>query len=980
MLLLKRMRQRAIVFAALVVVVGLVSGLSIGILGYLGSSAADGVRSQLAQRSGADVALELSLTSEPDIAAQDARVKTLLGRVFTNGDRMIPLDVTRTTVSTNPVPLSTGVKAFAASIPDLEANAELVSGSWPAADDEASVQADAAEALGLTPGDTLAVGETTVTITGTWRVADPLDPRWVSDTLLLDGVRGAVLGPIVLAEDSLPAIGAETRTRWAIVPVVDGLRNGDLEVIIDNWRTIVDSMRADGGFDVNGAQLNGRFASTATSIQTTVDALSAVVPVAVLVIAAIALLTLVQLGRLLAALRAGESLLLWSRGDTVAALTRSAAAEAAVVGVLGAALGTGVGLAALGQDPTLLGSAVWMVPTAAALAAVLAVAATAFVAVRSLASRDASEEGGRASRVTGIAAPILLTLAAAVSTWQLLLYGSPLTPARDGGTQVDPIAVLAPALGLLALVVVAVTALPLLARPLDSRARASTGLGLVPRALARRTSLLAAPFVLAALAVGQLTIAAGYAQTWDASYTTAAALHAGSEVTATGTRTPLDEPVVSAIASAAGVTEVASVYSEQVVVGATSASMIAATPTALTELATEAGGVFDAPAAAKLIATPLSRPSLPAGTREVSVTVDANTDAPADVTLIVADELGVQHELALGDGYRAELPEGRGEWKVLGFVVRLGAGAPTSLSVTGLAADGSDIPLGDAWTVNGFSPLTAEAAPAPTGAGFRDADGLTSVRIGPNLEGVRPPVVVSAALAELAALRVGDVVPIALDARLPPFPCLVVAIAPAIPGAQSEAAVLLDGGVVAAARARLYNVTPTPQVAWVGTADATSTFAALREAVPAGVVVRSLAVDGDHRILAAAAQALWIGAGGAGILAVFALIAVAGTQVRSRRGETSVLRALGVSDREIARGRRAEIGIVLALGAVVGIVAGAVVTVLTIPALARASVPGAYESLATSVGIQPLGLLAGLAALGAAFALILAVYGRQVSR
>lgn len=980
MLLLKRMRQRAVLFAALLVVVGLVSGISIGILGHVRAAEVDGVRSQLAQRSGTDRALQLSLTTESDVADQDSRVRTLLGRVFSNGVRMIPLDVTRTSVSANPVQLSTGVKAFAAAIPDLEANAELVSGSWPRSPGEASVQADAADALGLVPGATLQVGDATVTITGTWRVSDPLDPRWVSEPLMLSGVNGVVLGPITLSEEDLPTVGAQTRTRWAIAPVVAELEAGDLDIIIERWRTIVDSMRADRGFDVNGVQVNGRFASSAQSTQATVDALSAVVPVTLLVIAAVAALTLVELGRLLAALRASEALLLWSRGDTVGALTRATAAESAAVAIVGAAVGTAAGLAVLGVDPARLGAAVWLVPAAAVLAAVLVFAATALVAVRSVARGESSEEAGRASRITGAAVPALLTLAAVVSTWQLLLYGSPLTPTREGGTQVDPIAVLAPALGLLALVTLAHAALPLLARPLDAGARTSTGVALVARALARRTRLLAAPLVLCALAVGQLTLAAGYAQTWDAAYTTTSSLRAGSEVTATGTRAAIDESVVSAIAGADGVTEVAPVYSEQVVVGETPASMVAATSAALVELSTTGGGVFDAPAAAALVSTPISHPVLPAGGREVTAEVEADSDGPLGLTILLADELGVQRELPLTNGYRAELPEGRGEWEVLALIVGLSPDGPTSVTVTGLAVDGVDIPLGSAWSAAGFSPLLSDVTATPTGASFESAQGLTSVRLGPPLDGVRPPVVVSSALARLAGLRVGDIVPLALDARLPPFPCLVAGVVPAIPGAPSEAAVLVDGAMVAAARATLYDVTPTPQTAWIGSTDPAATFAAVSAAVPAGVVVRSLAVDEDRRILTSAASALWIGSAGAGILAVVALIAASGAQLRSRRSETAVLRALGVSDRSLARNRRAELGIVLALGAAVGVLSGAVVTVLTIPALARAAVPGSYGSLTTAVGLQPAGLAAGLVALGAAFAVILVVYGRRVVR
>ena len=109
MLLLKRMRQRAVVFAALLVVVAVTTGASVGIVGFLGAAEADGVRSQLSQRSGADAALELSLATEDDAAAQDALVNDLLGRVFRDGDRMLPLTVTRTLETDNPVPLSTGV-------------------------------------------------------------------------------------------------------------------------------------------------------------------------------------------------------------------------------------------------------------------------------------------------------------------------------------------------------------------------------------------------------------------------------------------------------------------------------------------------------------------------------------------------------------------------------------------------------------------------------------------------------------------------------------------------------------------------------------------------------------------------------------------------------------------------------------------------------------------------------------------------------
>ena len=984
MLLVKRMRERAIVFAALLAVTAVASGLMVGIVGYLSTAEADGVRSQLAERSGADVALELALTTQPDVAAQDTRVRDLLARVFRDGDRMLELAVTRSTISTNPVQLSTGVKAFVASIPDLDSNAELLSGAWPRSPGEASLQADAAEGLGLAPGDELTVGDTEVTITGTWRLSDPHDPRWVSDPLLLRGIDSAVRGPIVVAESDLPAIGAATTTRWAIVPDVAALRAGDLDIFIQNWRTIADSMREDRGFNVDSLQRSGRFAAVATSIQSTVNALGAVAPVALLVIGAIALLTLTELGRVLVTLRSREHLLLWSRGDTVVGLTLAAAAEAGIVALAGAAVGGAAGVLAVRLPLDLLGPAVLTLPTAVALLATLAFAVTAFTATRSIARGVAPEEGGRAARISGIAAPAFLSLAAALSTWQLLLYGSPVTPSRDGGTQVDPIAVLAPALVLLALVSLALAAAPLAARPLDRLSARSTGTALVTRTLARRTRLLAAPLVLCALAAGQITLAAGYAQTWDTAYTATAALRAGSELIVVDSQAPLSPGVLADVSGASGVSAVASVYSEEVVVGETPASMIAATPAALLALASRAGGVFDAAGAAEKISTPLNGPVLPASTREVTITVAANSTVPVDLALLVADEFGVQQELVATGTYSVEIPGTHGELRVLALIVGLPDNGPTSLSVTGMTADGTDVDLAGSWSAAGFDPLLVEVTPTPTGAGFRDADGLRSVRITPSLgfssDDIHPPVLVSSALAQAARINVGDVVPISLDPRFDTFGCVVAGIIPAVPGARSESGVLVDGSVIEAIRARLYRETPTPQIAWVGAADPGSSWQALRETVPAGVSVRALAVDENRSILGSAAVALWLGAAGAGILTLLALIAGAGAQLRSRRGEVFVLRALGISDRQLAAGRRRELGIAIAVGIGVGVVAGVVVTALTLAALARAAVPDSYEALPIAVALHPLGLALGLTALTLTCAVIVAAYGRRVTR
>jgi hypothetical protein len=241
-------------------------------------------------------------------------------------------------------------------------------------------------------------------------------------------------------------------------------------------------------------------------------------------------------------------------------------------------------------------------------------------------------------------------------------------------------------------------------------------------------------------------------------------------------------------------------------------------------------------------------------------------------------------------------------------------------------------------------------------------------------------VLISRELSTTARVRVGDTVPVAMDERSEPFAVVVAGIVPAIPGAASEAAVLIDGSLVAAVRARFYETTPTPQVAWIGSADPAVDLGGVRRAVPAGVLVSALAVDANREMVAAVAHALWLGAAGAGLLSFIAVGASAAVQVRARRGETLIVRALGVSDRDIATGRRAELAIVLGVGLLIGLASGLIVSVLTVPLLARAAVPGSYAAIATPLGIHPVGLVTGLVVLAAGFSVALFLYGRSLIR
>ncbi len=132
-------------------------------------------------------------------------------------------------------------------------------------------------------------------------------------------------------------------------------------------------------------------------------------------------------------------------------------------------------------------------------------------------------------------------------------------------------------------------------------------------------------------------------------------------------------------------------------------------------------------------------------------------------------------------------------------------------------------------------------------------------------------------------------------------------------------------------------------------------------------------------MLGSAAIALWIAAAGCAVLALAAIGAVVGAQLRSRRGEVVVLRAIGLGSREQGAIRRRELAFVAAYGGIAGVLAGGVIVLITIAPLARAAVPNAYVGLPTQPLFEPFALPLALAALGGLIAGAIAIYGARVT-
>lgn len=1024
MLSAKRFREHAGLFAALLGVVALVSGLSVGVVGFLAQSADVGVRSGLETRAGADRALRASLALDADAQKQDSEVRAAIARSFPHigmdVDRTIGARIEISTLDADGVrhPLQ---RAQLLSIPDLPERATLVAGTWPTGPDETSLQADGAERLEVTPGDRIQIGDTTITVTGTWRVNDPLDPRWMGDTLITDGL-DVDAGPIVIDESLWSQLDTDPRVRWTLVPDVTHITAPQLASIVTEWNSLGTQWRGQVSSQLITLEKTGRFKRSALELGTRVDGLQAIQPVVLLLLAAIMLVTLAELGRLLTTTRDSEIALLWSRGASALDVARATAAEVAAAAAVGAALGAGVALAALAvfESPealTAVGATAWVFPLAVTLSAILVVAGSALRSARRQTVRDPSDAAGRARRLAGPGVVVLAVAAAGLSVWQLQIYGSPLTPTAEGGTDVDPIGVVAPALTLVAVVLLALILFPRVAALAELATRRAGLLRiLAARTVARRLQLVAAPIVVVAVASATLVVASGYSATWSDSFDRTSALRAGAPLhISTGFRS-LDLETVEAIGATPGVDGVAPIDFEVLQIGGDTGSIVAVAPAAIANVASAASGSFDRAKAARAATIDLPGPDLPAGTSTITLTTAQNGFAVTpSVSLQVLDGYGVLREVVLG------APEDLGEDSVLSteqFVfhdVRYTATVPRELAaapapwhvmtvdtdlareaVTGdgvaqfvmseLSADGTALELDKFWIPDSplvyYDPLLSSNH---NGLGFTVGPDALAVRLTPSFnddisDRFSPPVVISQQLADLYNVGVGDPLSFALEDASERTDATIAMITPAIPGADLETAVMLDLGYVIHQRLRLTNDPAAAREFWVDTSDPDGVAAALRTQLPANTRMQSAEDPVGRTVLGSAALALWLGAIGCLVLTLITVIAVVRAQVRSRRLDVVVLRAIGLGARDQAGIRRRELGLVLGFGALTGLAAGAAVALLTVPQLARAAVVQPYTTVPTPLGFDLVALGAGLAALVVALVIIVSAYTSLVAR
>jgi hypothetical protein len=240
--------------------------------------------------------------------------------------------------------------------------------------------------------------------------------------------------------------------------------------------------------------------------------------------------------------------------------------------------------------------------------------------------------------------------------------------------------------------------------------------------------------------------------------------------------------------------------------------------------------------------------------------------------------------------------------------------------------------------------------------------------------------VVTSGFADRIDLEAGDPLPMLLVATAPPVTAKVADVVVAIPSARQSEAVLVDIDVLNALQLRSSAAPEPPRTLWIGADDPAAVAGALHAVLPQDSTVEVLGLDPDRAMLGSAAIALWIAAAGCAILALAAIGAVVGAQLRSRRGEVVVLRAIGLGSREQGAIRRRELAFVTAFGGIAGLTAGVLVVLITVAPLARAAVPNAFVGLPTLPLFEAIALPVALAAAAGLVAAAIAVYGAQVTK
>lgn len=435
----------------------------------------------------------------------------------------------------------------------------------------ACVPAIAARILGLSVGDQVTLSDSStharvrVRITGTYSRAVPNSPYWMLDPMGSSAVRRTLgfttAGPLVTS----PAVAASAGYAFSAVSILAVpdfhlLKGTGLASLGNNLAARVSSLNSSTNF--HDASITTGLPAQLTSLATALVVARTKILAGILTLLVIGGATLVLAARLLAQRRASETALIGARGASRAQVAKRGLVDAIVVAVPTAIAGPLLGglLAPMLVHRFMAGltEAAWL---AGALVAVGCVAIIGLPWLRRPQSplRERAKRGRQRSIAVAVYsnADLAVVALAAGAVWQLIRSAGPVSSGLDGTLSADPVLVVAPVLALAGGALLTLRALPLAARLGDRLAARGRGL-IVPVAawqLSRRALREAVPTLVAVLAVAAAVLAVAQRDSWQRSVQAQASFAVGADERVT-MAAPLPIGQVAAITSTRGVSAI----------------------------------------------------------------------------------------------------------------------------------------------------------------------------------------------------------------------------------------------------------------------------------------------------------------------------------------------------------------------------------------------------------------------------------------
>jgi ABC-type antimicrobial peptide transport system permease subunit len=450
----------------------------------------------------------------------------------------------------------------------VESYATLLTGSWPGDAGppyETAISETLGRTLGVGQGDLVEVTDrrdpdssAELLVVGLYEVDDPADVYWFGDDLALVGSVNAggfrTFGPLLVSLHTMRDVFTPARSsiEWRILPnfgdlsveEVDDLRAGVAALPDALNRALLEALAG----DLDGSSeftVESRLSDLLAGVDRSLGVTRAGVLAVLAQLALLAGYALALTAGLMVSVRRAETGLMRSRGASPIQIVVVALAEGLLLTAPAVLIAPYLASAALGVFNRFgplasIGLTISPAPTeesfvVAGVAGLLALVGLTWPAFRAagrserVAATAPREQSQRPAQRLGV--DLALIALAAVAFWQLQVLGPEVGARVRGRFGVDPVLIVAPALGLLAGAVLALRIVPLLARAMETIAASGRRAvsALAAWQVARRPARYARSSLLLIIAVGVGFFAASYSTTWAASQGDQAAHLVGSE-------------------------------------------------------------------------------------------------------------------------------------------------------------------------------------------------------------------------------------------------------------------------------------------------------------------------------------------------------------------------------------------------------------------------------------------------------------------